>query len=70
MKNYIRHYHMSVYFDKLRKLLTTNEQKELLHRMRIQYNREERSAIKLEIYLSDTLDGMRPEQSARENKLI
>jgi (p)ppGpp synthase/HD superfamily hydrolase len=57
-------------FDKLKKHITTSEGKEQAKEFRKALVRSEKYSDALCVYLSDTLDGMEPEQSAKELKLL
>lgn len=56
--------------DELRKKLKDKEQLKLLSEIRKEVQRRDKYTGKLCYYLSDTLDGMEPEISARENRLM
>lgn len=56
--------------DKLRKLLKTKEQLKLLSEIRKEVKHSNAYTGKLCDYLSDTMDGVPPEQSSRELGLL
>jgi hypothetical protein len=57
-------------FDKLRKHIKTEEGKKLAKEFRQKLARSEKYNDKLDTYLTDTLDGMKPETSARDLGLL
>lgn len=57
-------------FDKLRKNIKTDEGKKLAKDFRKILIRSKKYSDKLNTYLSDTLDGMKPEDSARDLGLL
>ncbi len=57
-------------FDKLRKHIKTEEGKKLAKEFRKNLVRSEKYSAKLDTYLTDTLDGMKPEISAKYLGLI
>jgi hypothetical protein len=57
-------------FDELRKHIKTEEGKKLAKEFRKKLMHAERYSIKLDTYFSDTMDGMKPEDSARDLGLI
>ena len=57
-------------FDKLRKHIKTEEGKKLAKEFRKVLGRSKKYGDKLDTYLSDTLDGMSPEDSARDLGLL
>lgn len=56
--------------DKLRKSLKDKEQLKLLSQIRKEVKRSKEYTSKLCTYMSDTLDGMPPEESSRELGLL
>jgi len=57
-------------FDRLRKHINTEEGKKLAKEFRKRLVRSEKYASKLDTYFSDTLDGITPEDSARDLGLL
>ena len=56
--------------DELRKHIHSKEGKKLLSEIRKQIKRQDKINEKYSYYLSDTLDGMPPEKSAKELGLL
>ncbi len=56
-------------FDVLRKYIENEDGKKLAKEFRKLLKKSEKYANKLDVYFSDTLDGMSPEKSKLENKL-
>ena len=57
-------------FDKIRKHIKTEEGKKLAKEFRKRLVRSEKYTDKLDTYFSDTIDGITPEDSARELGLL
>lgn len=57
-------------FDKLKKHITTEEGKLLAKELRRQLVRSEKYSDKLDAYFRNTMDGAKPEDEAKELKLL
>jgi hypothetical protein len=57
-------------FDELRKHIKTEKGKKLAKEFRKRLARSEKYSEKLDTYFSDTQDGMKPEDSARDLGLL